>query len=172
MFVKKIGLSVFGIALLAGGILTGCSEDEAGSSTQKASAETKKEAKKKQYNIGDTISAEGLKIKLSKASYTSPAEFADASKGKVLTIELNVENNSNDSALIDNTDFNLYDKDGNQLDEYFGYDDLAISGDINKGKKKSGKLYYDVPKADSYELIYKPSFSWGDKEYKINVKPQ
>lgn len=59
---------------------------------------------------------------------------------------------------------------GNQLKEYFGYDELSISGVVNKGKKLDGKLYFDIPKAKSYELIYKPSFSLDNKEIKFNIE--
>ena len=63
----------------------------------------------------------------------------------------------------------MYDADGNKMQEYYGYDEMAISDDINKGKKLSGKLYYDVPKGTSYELIYTPTFSLDNKEIKFNI---
>lgn len=36
-----------------------------------------------------------------------------------------------------------------------GDQDLLKSGDVDKGKKVSGTIYYDVDEASSYELVYK-----------------
>jgi uncharacterized protein YqkB len=133
--------------------------------------EQKEEKKDQVYKVGDTIQVGDLQLTITKASFTNPAEYSPSKKGKVLTLEIATENKG-ESAFIDSSDFNIYDKEGNQLDDYFGYDEMAISGDLNKGKKMAGKLYYDVPQSDSYELIYEPTFSWSDEEYKFNIIPQ
>ncbi|MED4616809.1 DUF4352 domain-containing protein [Priestia megaterium] len=168
---KKV-LTGLGIVALAGGILAGCSTSvEEVSKDSGAKQETTQKSEDKTYSVGDTVKVNGLEVTITKASYTSPSEYTPANKGKVLTLEV-ATNNTGDSAFIDNTEFNLYDKEGNQLEQYFGYDELAISGDVNKGKKLSGKLFFDVPESDSYELIYKPSISFDDKEIKFEIKPQ
>ncbi|MCM3639657.1 DUF4352 domain-containing protein [Priestia aryabhattai] len=176
MKAKKVFFGI-GAVVLAGGILAGCSDSvEDVSSSKPAKQEAKKEstqdAKDKTYNVGDTVKVNGLSVTITKASYTPAQEYTPAEKGKVLTLEVATENGGDDSAFIDNTEFNIYDKGGNQLEQYFGYDDLAISGDVNKGKKLSGKLYFDVPEAESYELIYKPTFAVDNTEIKFNIKPQ
>jgi hypothetical protein len=58
------------------------------------------------------------------------------------------------------------------MEMYFGGDDLDISGDINKGKKLSGTLTYDVPEGSNYELIYEPTFSWTEQSITWDIVPQ
>ncbi|QQZ10029.1 DUF4352 domain-containing protein [Heyndrickxia vini] len=169
---KKRLLASLSIFVLAGSILAGCGETQVEKVDKKSSEKTEQKAKNQIFKVGDTVKVNGLEVTITKASFTKPEQYSKAKKGNVLTLELSTKNSGDDSAFIDNTEFNLYDKDGNQLEEYYGYDDIAISGDVNKGKKLTGKLYYDVPKADSYELIYKPSFTLDSKEikFKIDVK--
>jgi hypothetical protein len=173
-FFKWLVIGFVGLMVI-GFMIGGDDETASTSGTAKVGekkVEQKEEPKKDQvYKVGDTIQVGDLQITITKASFTNPAEYSPAKKGKVLTLELATENKG-ESAFIDSSDFNIYDKEGNQLDDYYGYNDMAISGDLNKGKKMSGKLYYDVPEADSYELIYEPTFSWSDEEYKFNIIPQ
>lgn len=172
-------LAILGVGLLSVGVVA-CSTDvkdssETASSSQEEkvekTAEKKVDAKDKVYKIGDTVEVDGLKITLKDAKFTTPNEYTKAEQGKVLTVDIATENAGDTQAFIDNTDFNAYDKDGNQLEQYFGYDDMAISGDVNKGKKLSGKLYFDVPEQDSYEIIYTPTFSMDSTEIKFEVTP-
>jgi hypothetical protein len=174
MKVKNI-IKTIGAVVLVGGILSACTteveEVEKSSETPKQETQQEEKVEDKVFKVGDTVKVNGVEITITKASFTEPAEFTPAEKGKVLTIEIATNNVESDSAFIDSTEFNLYDKEGNQLPEYYGYDELAISGDINKGKKLNGKLYFDVPEADSYELVYKPSFTLDNKEIKWTITP-
>lgn len=171
-------LAILGVGLLSVGVVAcstdveDTSENTSSDTKQEEKADKKVEAKDKVYKIGDTVKVDGLNITLTKAEFTSPNEYTKAEKGKVLTVDIATENTGDTQAFIDNTDFNAYDKDGNQLEQYFGYDDMAISGDVNKGKKLSGKLYFDVPEQDSYEIIYTPTFSMDSTEIKFEVTPQ
>lgn len=169
MKAKKITLGTAGIILGASLLLGACStEVEEVSKGSEPKTEQKAEQKDKVFAVGDTVKVNGLEITITNASFTEPNQYTPANKGKVLTLEV-ATNNTGDSAFIDSSDFNLYDAEGNQLEQYFGYDEMAISGDINKGKKLSGKLYFDVPESASYELIYVPTFSMDNKEIKWNI---
>ena len=138
-------------------------------SNKKVEEEQKPEDKV--YKVGDVIKVNGVELSIVSAKFTTPQQYVEPEKGKVLTLEVEVVNNSETKAFIDNTEFNLYDKEGNSLEQYYGYDDLAISGDINKGKKLTGKLYFDVPALEAYELIYTPTFSTEGTEIKFNIVP-
>jgi Domain of unknown function (DUF4352) len=174
---KKKFLGIIGAVVIGGGLLAGCStsvEDASSDSKSSSKQEAKKEesAKDKIYKNGETVKVDGLKITLTDAKFTTPNEYTKAEKGKVLTVAVATENEGDTQAFIDNTDFNLYDKDGNKVEQYFGYDDMAISGEVNKGRKMSGKLFFDVPEQDSYEIVYTPSFSFDSTEIKFDVTPQ
>jgi Domain of unknown function (DUF4352) len=166
-------LMIFGGIFLLGIIVSifGGTEVEEVSKGSGTKQEQKKE-EEKVYKIGDTVRVDGLELTITSAKYTNPAPYSEVKNGKVLTIEVQVNNTSDTQKLIDSTEFALYDTNGNKLGEYFGYDELAISGDLNKGKKLAGKLYYDVPQAEKYELIYTPSFSLDGKEIKFEIVPQ
>ncbi|QNR19959.1 DUF4352 domain-containing protein [Exiguobacterium sp. Helios] len=60
--------------------------------------------------------------------------------------------------FIDNTEFNLY-INNEKVESYYGGYEMAISDDLNKGKTLKGKIFFDAPKGQQLELIYKPSFS-------------
>lgn len=175
---KKKWFGIVGAVAITGGLLAGCSTSVEDASTDNSSSSSKQEAKKEEsakdkvYKIGDTVKVDGLKVTFTGASYTTPNEYTKAEKGKVLTVEVATENTGDTQAFVDNTEFNAYDKDGNQLEQYFGYDDMAISGDVNKGKKLNGKLYFDVPEQDSYEIVYSPTFAMDSTEIKFEVTPQ
>lgn len=138
-------------------------------SNKKVEEEQKPEDKV--YQVGDVIKINGVELSIVSAKFTNPQQYVEPTKGKVLTLEVEVVNNSDTQAFVDNTEFNLYDKEGNGLEQYYGYDESAISGDINKGKKLTGKLYFDVPALESYELIYTPNFSAECTEIKFNIVP-
>jgi hypothetical protein len=125
----------------------------------------------KVYKVGDVIKINGVELSIVSAKFTNPQQYVEPEKGKVLTLEVEAVNKSDTQAFIDNTEFNLYDKEGNNLEQYYGYDDTAISGDINRGKKITGKLYFDVPALEAYELIYTPTFSTDNTEIKFNIVP-
>lgn len=170
---KKFALGTAGIFLTSALLLGACATEveEVDSEGAKTEQKAEEKAEDKVYKVGDTVKVNDLSISITNASYTDPEQYTEAVNGKVLTLEIATEN-TGDSAFIDSSEFNLYDAEGNQLDQYFGYMDMPISGDINKGKKLAGKLYFDVPESASYELIYKPSFSFDNKEVKWNIVAQ
>jgi hypothetical protein len=147
------------------------------STTPAAKADTKKEPEQpKVFNVGDTIKYNGLEVTITKAEYTPPTQYGTPKKGKVLTLYITAKNVSqNDKLMVDNTEFNLYDAAGVKLEQYYSYDETAISGTIDPGTALQGKVYYDVPEAASYKLIYTPSFSAnadGSNHINVNIKMQ
>ena len=136
--------------------------DEVTAVDSKQTKEDKQKNTLKHFAFGDTIKVGDVQLTISKAQNQSPAQYSESKNGNVVVFDVTAINKGDDSAFIDDTEFNLYIND-EQVDSYFG-DDMAISGDLNKGKTLKGKLFYDAPKGQSLELIYKPSFSWNDNE--------
>ncbi|MDT0150029.1 DUF4352 domain-containing protein [Priestia aryabhattai] len=172
---KKL-LAVVGSVVVAGSILAACSETtvekkESGSKTEETASDSKSETTEdKTFKVGDTVSVNDVDITITKAEFTSPEQYTPAEKGKVLTLEVTAKNGSSEQQFVDNTDFAVYDENGVKVEDYYGYDQMAISDNINKGRQLNGKLYYDVPEQGSYELVYTPSFSWDGKEVKWNIE--
>ncbi|WHX27951.1 DUF4352 domain-containing protein [Virgibacillus halodenitrificans] len=168
-------VAVVVIGVLIGIFASGGEEEtDSGIKTEEQGTEKNDENKDeetKTFKVGDTVDLNGLEITIESAEYVSANEYSPAKKGKVLQMQLNVMNQKDDKLFLDSTEFNLYDSDGNLLEPYFGGDDLDISGDIHSGKKLQGKLTFDVPESDSYELIYNPTFSWTDEEVVWEIKP-
>lgn len=168
---KFIGVVILAIFLV--GCETQVEEVKTNADSKPATTQPKEEQQEEKiFKVGDTVKVNGFEISITSAKFTKPNQYSETKKGKVLTLEIATANTDANSAFIDNTDFNLYDKDGNKLEQYYGYDELAISGNINKGKKLSGKLFFDVPEDDKYELVYVPFSSFDNKEIKFEIIPQ
>lgn len=121
--------------------------------------EAKQEPKKQQvYKVGDTVKISDTEVTITSATMGNPDEYIQTKSGKVLTLEIKGANNGTQSWFLSNTDFNLYDKDGNKVEEYFGGDTYTpLSGEVNQAKKISGQIKYDA-KPGTYDLVYKPNF--------------
>lgn len=151
--------------------LAGCGETtvEDVSSDKKTEAKADAEKKDKVYKVGDTVKVNDVEITITKAEFTKAAAYSEPVNDKILTLDVSINNASDSQTYVSDTDFGLSVGD-EQAEDYFGYDELALSADLNKGKKASGKLYYDVKDSDTYELIYTPSFSFDDTEVKWTIK--
>lgn len=164
------GLVVLGIVLaMFGGEDTSTTT---GTKVGESEAKEEKQEEAKTFKVGDKVDLEGLEITIASAKYIEASEYSPSAKGKILQMQVDVTNNTSDKVFFDSSEFNMYDTEGNALEMYFGGDDLDISGDINKGKKLSGTLTYDVPEATNYELIYEPTFSWTEKQITWDITPQ
>lgn len=166
-----VGLIVIGMFLP--------SEDEASNTGTKVATSTGTEVEAeadttsdKIFKVGDVVDLNGLQITIKDAKFIPQGEYSPPEKGKVLQMNVEVVNNADDSAFVDNTDFNLYDAEGNALDYYYGLDGMDLSADINKGKKLQGTLTYDVPEGTNYEMIYEPTFSWTEQSITWDIQPQ
>lgn len=176
---------IIGILFLVVGMFAGCSDDsttnedgtsnetsESEEATTDDTAEESTEESDKTYKVGDTVTVDKVEITINSASFTDPDEYSESKNGKVLTLDVTVKNTGEEQAFVDNTEFSIYDSDGNKQEDYYGYNDLAISDTINSGKQVQGKLYFDVVEQDSYEMIYTPSFSFDSKEVTFEIVPE
>jgi len=157
------------VALVITALLSGCSEQPVSKIDSQPQAK-KQVASKEVYGVGNLVKIGSTQVIIKTARLKEGNAYALPKKGKVLELEVEGHNLGNQSWFLSDADFNLYDKTGAKLESYFGFDDLPLSGEVNKGKKVSGKLFYDVPEAESYELIYKPNFLT-DQEIIFNIVP-
>lgn len=180
-FFKFILMSLGALVLLiiAVAIFTGGGEEEkavekvGGNNTEEtASTEEEAPAEDEIFKVGDSVKVEGVVVTVQKAEYIPASEYSAPEKGKVLQLTVNAVNESDSEIYFDSSSFNLYDSEGNSLEQYFGIDGMDVSGDVDKGRKITGTITYDVPEATNYELIYKPTFSWKDTKVTFDIQPQ
>lgn len=121
-------------------------------------------AEDKVFAVGDEVQLGDITVKIESASFTDPAEYSESQNGKVITMDVSVKNQGDETVFVDGTEFSMSTAEGNMVDDYYGYDELELSGEIRSEKQMQGKLYFDVPESDTYELVYEPTFSWSGDE--------
>lgn len=133
--------------------------------------EVKKEEVKKDevFKVGDVVKINDIEYKIKSATLGNGSQYIKPKSGKVLTLSIEVHNKSESKTFVSSGEFNLY-KGDDQAESYFGSGDKRLMGDLNKGKKTTGVVEFDVAGPGTYELIYTPSFSLDNKEVKWNIK--
>jgi hypothetical protein len=153
--------------------LSACGETEVNDVTNTNVASEKKEEEKvveeKIFTVGETVSVDGVEITIDSVAFTEPTEYSEAVNGKIITLDVSIKNTNAEQAYVDNTEFSIYDSEGNKMDDYYGYDQMAMSDTVNSGKQLKGKLYFDVKEQEKYEMIYTPSFSMDNKEIIFDI---
>src|SRR5699024_6907721 len=97
------------------------------------------------YQPEETVSVGGSEITLNEITWGEEEEYVESDNGNLIRIDLTIKNNSDDNEFVDDIDFDLYDKEGDKLDTYFGNDDANMFGsEIKKGKQLNGILEYDA----------------------------
>jgi|SRR5699024_99129 len=135
--------------------------DNAENNSENNAEENDEEDAEAIFEPNETVSVDGIEITLNDITWGEEEEFVESDNGNIIRIDLTIKNNSDDNEFVDDTEFDLYDEEGNKLDAYFGNDDANMFGsEIKKGKQLNGILEYDAPESDSYELYYEPSFSF------------
>lgn len=147
-------------------LLTACSQ----TFVEKVGGEERSNSTKtdEAYQLGDTLKIDDVIVKITDAKQTDPIQFTKSKKGKIVTIDVDVRNNSEDSIFIDRHDFDLISK-GEKAIGYHGYEELPLSEEVNREEQADGKLYFDVKPADSYELVYKPNFTADQTEIHFDI---
>lgn len=146
-------------------LLTACNQ----TSVEKVSGEERNSSSKEEtYQLGDTLKIDEVIVTITEAKHTDPIQFTKSKKGKIVTIDVDVRNNSKDSIFIDRHDFALISK-GEKAVGYHGYEELPLSEEVNRGEQADGKLYFDVEPSESYELVYKPNFTADQTEIHFDI---
>lgn len=78
-------------------LLTACNQ----TSVEKVSGEERSSSTKtdEAYQLGDTLKIDDVIIKITEAKQTDPIQFTKSKKGKIVTIDVDVRNNSKDPIL-------------------------------------------------------------------------
>jgi Domain of unknown function (DUF4352) len=154
------------------------SENQATKSTKEAVASVDESAddaeeENKVNTVGDAVEIDdGAMLTLTSAKYTNAKEYVPAENGKVLAIEFELVNNGEDRVYFGAEELSISTPDGTQYDQYFGGDNVFINENVNAGKKITGVVYFDVPEAETYEIIYTPNFSLDNKTISFEVSPE
>lgn len=80
-------------------LLTACSQ----TSVEKVGGEERSSSTKtdETYQLGDTLKIDDVIVNITKAKQTDPIQFTKSKNGKIVTIDVDVRNNSKDSIFID-----------------------------------------------------------------------
>lgn len=152
-------------------VLSGCTDQPVSKKIDgDAPTQDQKKAPTQVFKVGETVKIGETELIIKSARFVEGNQYVPPKKGKVLKLEIEGKNNGGQSWFLTDADFNLYDPSGQKLEQYFGVDDLPLSGEVNQGKSVQGKIYYDVPEVDSFELVYKPNF-FTNQEIKFNIVP-
>lgn len=170
----KFKVGILFLVAIVGLVLSGCTDQPVskkidGDTPTETPTENQQEMSK-QFKVGDVVKIGETELIIKSARFVEGNTYVRPKKGKVLEIEIEGKNNGNQSWYLGDADFNLYDPTGQKLEQYFGVDDLPFSGEVNQGKSVQGKIYYDVPEVDSFELVYKPNFLT-NQEIKFDIVP-
>ncbi|MEL0537425.1 DUF4352 domain-containing protein [Staphylococcus debuckii] len=152
-------------------LLAACSSNK---SEEKAEADEERgEAtdKMKLFRVGQTVTADGVDIKVMKAEYVNDYdEYSAPENGKVLKVYLKFKNNNKDQVLVDSSAFSMKVR-GENYPEWYGGDgtDGMFSHQLNQGNTATGTLIYDVPESNFYTLEMDTNFNLKNVKAKWNI---
>ncbi len=118
------------------------------------------------YNVGDTLTANGVKITFQSCEEWTWYDYYFQPKDgyKIIRAYFVIENASSTDRSVGSFDFDCY-ADGVAVDPYYYGDDTMTSiQTISAGRKIQGYVYFEVPSnASEIEIEYETSF-WTDKK--------
>src|SRR5690625_1203756 len=120
--------------------------------------ESEPEEENEKLGLGDTAEVGGVKITINDVSTTDERnEFADEDPEKVIKIEYEIENNS-DEEIVLGMDLEVYDGTGNKMESY----PLENTMDtLQPGKKTQGIEHFGIEEGP-IEIYFQPAFSFDD----------
>lgn len=161
------------VALFLGACSDSSEKKDEGTKTEvKKDNETKEETTSDviYHKIGEKVTFEDVDYTLKSAKLSDSDPYGKPKKGKILTLNFNVKNNSDRKVYISSTSFRLY-KDGKELDAFYG-GEKRLGGDYEKGANINGAIQYDVDGPGEYTIKYLPADALDTKEihWKFDVK--
>ena len=122
--------------------------------------------------IGQTLSADGMKITLSKVEdWTSNNMFVTPKDGyKFIRVYFTMQNTNSSTKYLGSFDFDCYADSTKMEMSIFGDDMLPLGTDISAGRSVQGYIYYEVPvNSKSIEIEYGSDW-WGKNKAIFVVK--
>ncbi|MDN6004799.1 MAG: DUF4352 domain-containing protein [Enterococcus sp.] len=128
----------------------------------------------------ETSKNANVELSIDKGGYVIPdGKDSDGETG-FLALTVNVKNKTDDELSVSVSDFALYGEDGEKVSSERVYDsegNFRVMGSetLSEDKSFTGSLVFEVEKANTYELHYRPSLPSGDEkaneiELKVNTK--
>lgn len=133
-------------------------------SSESATQSTTQGIKKVTINPSETLTTDDLKITYSECSvYTGYNQYAAPKAGNVIIkLTFNVENSGSTDRFISAYDFKCYADDAAASDYIYG--DNILSATVSPGRKASGSIYFEVPKAAAnVEIEYETNYWTNNK---------
>ncbi|MFD1039703.1 DUF4352 domain-containing protein [Virgibacillus byunsanensis] len=177
-----IFLKILGISLLAVGFLIGCSPEETGEQDdteqeventedvqddQENDEENNQEKEQQGNNVaqaGEPLDINGVKVTVSEAQLFEGEinQFEPLEEDHAVFFDVTIDNTTDEQVFISDMDFKLYGVDEFELGRALPSDEMALSAEVNAGKKARGKLFFDVPQQDgNWEIHYEDIASFG-----------
>lgn len=133
-------------------------EDESASSDGKDLGE---------FKLDEKVDVAGTIITLSNPAYTDERNEYEEEPAEVLSLDVAVQNATDEDLYFDTYDFQVYDADGTLMETYaLDY----LTADIKPGKNTSGKGFYAVSGKGPYEVYYTDFATDATAKWTIEVK--
>ncbi|MCM3225643.1 DUF4352 domain-containing protein [Terribacillus saccharophilus] len=133
-------------------------EDESASSDGKDLGE---------FKLDEKVDVSGTIITLSNPAYTDERNEYEEEPAEVLSLDVAVQNATDEDLYFDTYDFQVYDADGTLMETYaLDY----LTADIKPGKNTSGKGFYAVSGKGPYEVYYTDFATDATAKWTIEVK--
>lgn len=142
--------------------------------TAKADSENKNNnSESTEFKVGDVISFDGKEVSVLNVTrnYNAGKYRKPKSGNEFIKVTVKIENKSDSDISAACYDFEVQDSNGALENcSWFGEDDAFESTTLVPGGKRSGSLFFEVPKGDqNLKLVYKPSFSFPSKKVIIKL---
>lgn len=128
----------------------------------------------------ETAKSSKVELSIDSGSYVIPDGKAVEEDTGFLALTVNVKNKTDDELNVSVSDFALYGEDGEKVSSERVYDSegnfrVMGSESLSEDKSFTGSLVFEVEKAHTYELHYRPSLASDDEkaneiEVKVNTK--
>lgn len=162
-------LSIFLVVIIV--VLSGCNGEQlVGKAEDPSKQTTKLKAPKQKFKVGDVVKIGGTELVIKSAKLIKGNPSQPPKKGNVLEVAIEAKNNGDQRWILIDGDFDLYDKNGEELEKYYSIEDEnLLSDEVKKGSTVKGKIFYDVPGKGIYELRYYPDFLQ-NQEVKFDIE--
>jgi len=120
-----------------------------------------------EFKLDEKVDVAGTIITLSNPAYTDERNEYEEEPAEVLSLDVAVQNATDEDLYFDTYDFQVYDADGTLMETYaLDY----LTADIKPGKNTSGKGFYAVSGKGPYEVYYTDFATDATAKWTIEVK--
>ncbi len=125
------------------------------------------------FAVGDVISYDNVEITVVSVerNYNTGNQFITPEEGKeYIRVSVKIENKTDDKISYNSYDWEIQDSDGDiQNVALYTQDGALSSGELAAGGKKTGDLFFEVPKDDDGLILHYEVSFWSNKTIKIKL---